>query len=1655
MKEPNRTDTHEQLEAARQELLDLSLRNRLLNYRLLKSNGVKVIEYEPDELYRQLVLAGRTFSFYPQPEAEADPDEEDTADSSTTPPDTEQTGPSATNGAGSQIDDKEGVDQAESKGSGNQPPMEIDPAGQLENQDRKASPDSTDKIAPHPTPNPSLPKDTLQTTHVAQRLNRRLLNTYYSARTYIQERGVNILYLALGMLCWYEDSDSKVQRQAPLILVPIDIDRANVQSRFRIRYSEEEIGDNLSLRAKLKLDFDIDLPTIPEAAEDLNIHDYCQAVRQAIRHQPRWAVDEGAVALGFFYYSTFLMYNDLDATIWPDQSNPVQHSLLQALLNDGFDEEPPALEEDAHLDDHLTPHDSWLICDADSSQVQSILDVNQGRNLVIQGPPGTGKSQTITNIIAEALSQKKTVLFVAEKMAALEVVKRRLDVLGLGDACLELHSQNSNKRAFLTELRRTLELGRPQIAQDSYDESLLLQSREQLNGYCRAVNTPIGQSGVTPYHAYGRLTLLRLLLDGQPTTPPIPDDEALRRWTMANFRQQEAVLKEVEQLLARIGTPQEHPFWGSQRRSYLPTDQSGLRQVLNTAGTAVVRLSQQSKQLAGHLLQPDPTTRPAAVTLGGLARHLLNAPDLNHVQLDHPDWLQAPDKLRQSLEQSARFYRLKEQYDEQLIPEAWEQDLLAVRQALMAHGQKWWRFLIGDFRKAQNKLQGLARTSLPKAVDRQLELVDAVLEVRRLTPDVAAGQERLRTLFGPRYREGASNWPALEATADWLIDLHQNISRGDIPASVIDYLSQAAALPSPESTTNAADQTTDFDRDALRDRQQALGQALLAHEQAIHQVREQFLLDDERRFGPEGRLLDQPLAEQQLMLSDWYTRLDDLREMVSFNNQWDNLQERGLAGWLPVITGWPAAATHLVHLVEQKWLQSLIKQALAERPELSRFDSDIHNQRRRQFRQLDTAVFDLNRARLADQHWQQLPRHNAGGQLGVLRREFAKKRRHLPIRRLMAEAGNAIKTIKPVFMMSPLSIAMFLPPGGVQFDLVIFDEASQVRPVEAFGAILRGRQAVVVGDSKQLPPTSFFQQITGDADEPVSQTADLESILSLFLAQGAPQRMLRWHYRSQHESLITLSNRAFYDNKLVVFPSPDAERKELGLRFHHLSDTRYDRGGSRTNRGEAAAVAEAVMAHARHLPHLSLGVAAFSIAQMQAIQLALEELRQQEPACEGFFAAHPDEPFFVKNLENVQGDERDVIFISVGYGRDENGSVAMNFGPLNNDGGERRLNVLITRAKRRCEIFTNLTADDIDLARTQAAGVVAFQQYLRFAQTGHLPLTAEAATANGRIPPVDQAIKQALEQQGYQVAARVGSDGCYLDLAVRDPEQAGRYLMGISCDGPSYANTQAARDRDRIRPEVLGRLGWQMQQVWSTAWFHAPDQVVARLGEAVGQARQAQPAPLPPSAPPQPLTRHESEAGSTKPLPQLPAAEYRLAELTISAGLQQQGLHLVPVSQLRHWLLSVVTTEGPVHIEEAMRRIVDAYGVSRLGSRIRAALAEAVDKLRLLGLLEQRGDFLWLPEQVSTVYPRSRANAPDGSRKLELVAPEEIEAAVLEVVDHALGMRLEDIPPAACSLLGFGATSERMREIVNGRIARLQEIGKLVQKGDYLVVARA
>jgi superfamily I DNA and/or RNA helicase/very-short-patch-repair endonuclease len=436
----------------------------------------------------------------------------------------------------------------------------------------------------------------------------------------------------------------------------------------------------------------------------------------------------------------------------------------------------------------------------------------------------------------------------------------------------------------------------------------------------------------------------------------------------------------------------------------------------------------------------------------------------------------------------------------------------------------------------------------------------------------------------------------------------------------------------------------------------------------------------------------------------------------------------------------------------------------------------------------------------------------------------------------MEEAGRIIQATKPIFMMSPLSIANFLPPGKIEFDIVIFDEASQVKPADALGSILRGKQIVVVGDSKQLPPTNFFAtDYTGDdEDENVEViTTDIASVLSLCKSKNMSDRMLRWHYRSKHESLIEVSNRLFYDNKLVVFPSNHVEHK--GMIFNHLPNTVYDRGASRANPLEAKSIAEAVFRFAKESPQFSLGVVAFSTAQQRAIEDQVEIMRRQNPQYESFFADSKRETFFVKSLENVQGDERDVILISIGYGRDEAGKLTMNFGPVNKDGGEKRLNVLFTRARSQCEVFCNFTASDLSVNHDSPQGLIALKTYLQHAETGKMDLAIET----GREPdsPFEVAVIEALKARGYSIKSQIGVAGYSIDLAVVNPKSPNTYIIGIECDGATYHSSRSARDRDRLRQAILEDKGWKIYRIWSTDFFRHPLKEINRTVEAIERAR--------------------------------------------------------------------------------------------------------------------------------------------------------------------------------------------------------------------------
>ena len=1259
----------------------------------------------------------------------------------------------------------------------------------------------------------------LQTSHAAADLQKRLMATYRLARTSIEEQGVNTLYLALGMLEWYESKSSDIATLAPLVLIPVRLDRTSVRARFSAHYTGEEIGTNLSLQDKLRKEFGFELPNFSEESNQ-SVINYFQSVRKEIESFKRWKVNENKIALGFFSFAKLLMYRDLDADNWHDKAL-LQHNVLSSLLDAPFQEANASISDKvSNIDEHLPAATVNHVVDADSSQALAIHDASQGRNLIIQGPPGTGKSQTITNIIAEAIAEGKRVLFVAEKMAALEVVKRNLDAVGLGHACLELHSNKANKEDVIDELIRSLEIGEKNSS--ALDHAQLEDRRNVLNDYCKAINSPIGESGETTYRLYGKLLQLQKRLE----KVDIPSLTYQGKYSASAIEQAVAQAKRLQQHLKDMGSPKKHPFWGCKK---LTSSRDMIRRTAGKAKEATVGLKKSAELLAEHVKINAPDNVKDIEKLLDNTQKLSKAPKIAGIKVEMAEWLTHRDVLQQKLEAGKNLRSFREKYDGSLISTALSQNISEAYKILVAYRQRWWRFLSYKYHCAHDKVASICKRK-DTSLDDYIHIAKKTINTQQAQRQVAGMRKAGQKLFGTHWQGEASDWSYLQEVTTYLSTIHKSIEDGESPKALLAYL---AENPDLNKLCELLSTVERWQKDYL-----------LRPQQIIEEIQ----LDEVQHFGKAG-LKGLSLAEQVQILERWELEAEKLHEIAIYNDLIKELDNSGFVIKEPqsssfvdvvaIANEWPDASEFLSDVLEYTYYDGLLTKAKQEYPILTRFSGASHQDNVERFKELDELSLKVNRVKIANQHRQNLLQNiDASDELHVIKREYEKKRKHRPIRKLMLDAGNAIQIIKPVFMMSPLSVAEFLPLGKISFDMVIFDEASQVKPVDAYGAIIRGKQAVVIGDQHQLPPTDFFSKHIDDNDTDSSEennAADIESILGLFNAQNAPQRMLKWHYRSRHESLIALSNKEFYQNKLLLFPSPDAEKSEVGLVYHYLPNTTYDRGNSHTNLGEAKIIAEKVMEHANKHSQRTLGVVTFSVAQMRAIEDQLEILRRNDSSHEQtFFNTHGKEPFFIKNLENVQGDERDVIFISVGYGRDSNGKILMNFGPLGRDGGERRLNVIITRARQRCEVFTNISADDIDLSRAKGRGIEVLKNYLEYAETGKL--TDSPKPTGEADSPFEEEVANALRQHGYEVDHQIGSAGYFIDLGIKCPKKPGHYILGIECDGATYHSAKSARDRDRLRQRVLEKQGWRIHRIWSTDWFNCPQRETEKAVAAIKKA---------------------------------------------------------------------------------------------------------------------------------------------------------------------------------------------------------------------------
>jgi very-short-patch-repair endonuclease len=714
------------------------------------------------------------------------------------------------------------------------------------------------------------------------------------------------------------------------------------------------------------------------------------------------------------------------------------------------------------------------------------------------------------------------------------------------------------------------------------------------------------------------------------------------------------------------------------------------------------------------------------------------------------------------------------------------------------------------------------------------------------------------------------------------------------------------------------------------------------------------LFDPEQEVSTGIRIGRTPIGQLSTWVGERAKDANLIREWVDFGELRQRIVHAGLSPLLAELSDRKLDVKDAGDAFLTRFYRSWLDWVYGQDASLRRFSVEDHERAIQRFRSLDKDSIRLAFTRIRAKLLNGGARPNANSldapstsELGILLREMNKKKRHLALRHLFARIPTVLARLKPCLMMSPLAVSTYLETKNIRFDVVIFDEASQVRPYDAISAIYRGKQLVVAGDQKQLPPTSFFERAVTDEDlssdesEFSEELKDFESILDVCGTLGLARRRLRWHYRSKREPLIAFSNRHIYDGELVTFPSVLDTGATPAIRFEFVEAGKWKSGTSGGfNAVEAKRTAEMVLEHFRENPSLSLGVIAFSQRQQMAIWDELEQLRRLQPMMEGFFEETVQEPFFVKNLENVQGDERDVIFLSVGYGPDENGRVAMRFGPLNLLGGERRLNVAVTRSRFAMSVISSLKSHDIDLSRTKAVGARLLRDYLDFAERGIIALGSEITQVNelDYDSPFEKEVADALTRRGLTVKRQVGCSGFRIDLALVDPKRPGRFLLGIECDGATYHNSATARDRDRLRQEVLESLDWTIVRIWSTDWVKNPnaqiDRVIAALEQAGKAPRKAVVSQSRTSAKVQRVDETPVKINPIDKKPEPPGNQYTFDKIDD-----------VPESIIEKLVLSIIGSCGATEEGDLKQAISRQLGFKRTGKNIDARLEQSIASL--------------------------------------------------------------------------------------------------------------
>lgn len=1551
----------------------------------------------------------------------------------------------------------------------------------------------------------------LSTNLTGSELQKRLFYINQRARSVMEEQGYNILYLAMGFLRWQDNNGTPEYREAPLILIPVELERRRVKGSFKLRWTGEDIIPNISLQAKLT-ELGVEIPDFEMPRTKEGVQEYLDQVEEATSETDWKIMDK--IFLGFFSFTKFVMYKDLEPSSWPEDMPLEENPLIKAIFDPEEEEMEPGFQEN-QVDSKLSSQNVYHVMDADSSQIAVIEDVKRGRDLVVEGPPGTGKSQTIVNLIAELLARGNTVLFVSEKMAALEVVKGRLDSVGLGEFCLELHSRKSNKKDVLEKLESVLRNPEPLDISLENDLTTIEELKTDLDQYVNLLHSPYGKIRWTPYQLFGLKEKSLKHFERSQLKMPRFAMEKVENCTLKEWQQTINKFKELGELYRLVKPVSYNPWRLTQPDPILPAEEEEIENLLNSSLSILDELNSKSMELSKLSGVNLPTTLEEMEHLIAAVEIISSFPSLERDLILNPGW--DYDKLEvYNLIKSLEEYKSIIKDLKRFKNDALDEDIFTLIKEFQEQKKKILKFLSGDFKKVKKKISRIYVGIPPEDDETILKDLKELERCQKLQKDIRTHDEKARSLFGSHWKAEKSQVENLKNISEWILKFRKAIKEGRISEKTLIILDS-------------------IDQKELRRTTTELHQG---YEEILNLIKQ---LDHYLHFKPNSSLAENLKKSQINLLESQITQLKEgligLQNWSRFSSSRAECLKTIGCKLVEKVDADKIESPDLIPCLEGNFADSLLRNLFLTEPLLSRFVGDVHQKKIEEFQNLDSKIIKLNRFRIAEKLYAKRPSLSSNAsprsELGVLKSEFSRKRGHMPIRKLLSICGGLIQNIKPCFMMSPLSIAQYLDPYSVKnlrFDYVIFDEASQVKPEDALGSLLRAKYAVIMGDTRQLPPTTFFDILIDveSEDYDLAVLADMESILHL-TKRSFPSKMLRWHYRSRHESLIAVSNQEFYDEHLLVYPSPSKDSEELGLKLVHLPETVYDRGKTATNREEAKMVIKTVFEHyQKYGDRKSLGVGTFNVRQQQAILEELELQLKLHPKMEKYFSRNQKEHFFVKNLETIQGDERDVILVSVGYGFDSEGRLSHNFGPVNQDGGERRLNVLMTRAREKCIIFSNFRGQDLQLSSNAPFGLRAFKVFLEYAENKTLQSTDEYSENNENT--FEDAIHEFLTGHGYDVHQHVGCAGFRVDLAIVDPEYPDRYLLGITCDGPIYQSSRVARDRDRLRQQILKGLGWRLYQLWAPDWYRnrpevqkhllniieellneergmnefippvieEEDLVLDEIPEVAGeeesgiteipQVREEPDQNEIPKAANEIKTdesgtkdilnpektsvnkpdvtnesvvnsvseKKESEDKSTTERPTLkefetPKPSFEEISNYVVYDFQDvevtEELHNQPVGDLALAVIDLVRVESPIHYEEVVKNIRKYWGLSRAGRRVQSIMKEVVNLALQDGQIIQKGSFLYYKDAPIVVRRRTGKQKV----KMELISDEEISLAINMVLESQYATEPDELVREVVKLFGAkiarGPAIKKINSVINDLISH----GEIEKRPDGMI----